>query len=112
VKNLWAIFLISAAGCASKLQPLQSTALQSGPATLSVYVGGEVRQPGHIPWTNGITAAGAIQLAGGFTDFVSSSWLYIRHWDGSTEKYLLTSDYRLEQDVVLRPGDAIFSPRW
>lgn len=112
MKNLCAILLLVAAGCASKVQHLQSSTPQSGPAPSFVSVGGEVRQPGRFPWTNGITAADAVGLAGGFTDFVSSRWLHIHHWDGSREKYRLNSDYQLEQDAVLRPGDAIYSPRW
>ena len=112
MKNLCTIFLLVVAGCASKVQPLQSSTPRSEPAPLFVSVGGEVRHPGRFPWTDGITAADAIRLTGGFTDFVSTRWLHIHHWDGSREKYRLSSDFQLEQDVVLRPGDAIYSPRW
>jgi|SRR3954471_23087007 protein involved in polysaccharide export with SLBB domain len=109
MKSLFAILLLIAAGCASKVQ--QSSVPRSEPAPLSVWVGGEVRQPGRIPWTSGMTAADAIRLAGGFTDFVSSRSLRISHWDGSKEVYRLTRDFRLEHDFVLRPGDGVYSPR-
>ena len=112
MKNAFAIFLIVAAGCVSRTQPMQSDVPKPGPAPLFVFVGGEVRQPGRFPWTNGITATGALKLAGGFTDFVSSRWLLIKHWDGSREKHRLTSDYRLMSNIALKPGDVIHSPRW
>ena len=103
--------MIMVAGCANKVQQLPPDAPQSAPAPLLVWVGGEVRQPGQLPWTNDMTLADAIQLAGGFTDFAPRR-LEIRRWDGSRESHRLTSDLRLKQNVVLRPGDQIISPKW
>jgi hypothetical protein len=111
VRNLWAVFLIVAVGCAGKVRQWGPTNPQPVPAPVYVFVGGEFRQPGRFPWTNGITAAGAIHLAGGFTDFAGRS-LEIRHTDGSGECYRLTSKLRLKQDVFFRPGDQVTSPKW
>ena len=105
MKYLGVILLIGAVGCASDTP-------RSQPAPPCVYVDGEVRQPGRFPWTNGITAADALQLAGGFNDFVVSHWLRVHHWDGTQDRYRLTSDFRLTNNFALRPGDAIYNPRW
>ena len=100
-------------GCSQvKSRPIPSSAPQPGPAPLYVFVGGEFRLPGRFPWTNGLTAAGAIQLAGGFVTNFALRSIEIRHWDGSGESYRLTSDLRLKHDVVLRPGDQVINPKW
>jgi protein involved in polysaccharide export with SLBB domain len=97
--------VLSVAGCSSNKSQSQS------PPPF-VFVGGEVKQPGRFPWTNGITAADAIHQAGGFTDFVSSRSLYIVHWDGSRDKSRLTSEFQITNNIPLRAGDQVFSPRW
>jgi len=112
MKYLPAVLLILAVSCASKVQFLDSKAARAEPAPYSVFVGGEVRQPGHFAWTKGMTLVDGIQRAGGFTDFVWYRWLEVLHWDGSGEKYRLTRDYQVTTNVVLRPGDWVISPRW
>ena len=111
MKSLWFTSLILVAGCASKVQPLPSRPPASEPAPGFVWVGGEVRRAGRLPWTNSITAADAIRLADGLNDFARKRWIEVYHWDGSAEKYPLTSDRRLKQDFSLRPGDTIYVPR-
>ena len=100
-------------GCSQvKSRPIPSSAPQPGPAPLFVWVSGEVRVPGRFPWTNGLTAAGAIQLAGGFVTNFALRSIEIRQWDGSGESYRLSSDLRFKHDVVLRPGDSVINPKW
>jgi protein involved in polysaccharide export with SLBB domain len=75
-----------------------------------VHAGGNFRSPGNFPWTNGITAADVVHQAGGLTDF-ATPWLVIVHRDGSREKYLLTWDLQITNDIPLQPGDHVFNPR-
>jgi protein involved in polysaccharide export with SLBB domain len=109
MKKLLPIFLILLAGCKSTVRPSDSSAPTPVPAPALVTVVGGVRAPGSFAWTNGMTATEAIREAGGFSEFHRS--LEIQHWDGSSKRYRLTSDYRLVPDEVLRPGDRIVVPR-
>lgn len=53
-----------------------------------IYVDGEVNRPRRIPWTNGLTLAKALELAGSFTDFASKSQVMLRRRaNGATEQY-------------------------
>lgn len=72
-----------------------------------VYVGGEVEKPGRILWTPDLTAAKAIQAAGGFT-------LYAREGQVSLvrNQVLYNIDIKLaekspSQDPRLEPGDSM-----
>jgi polysaccharide biosynthesis/export protein VpsN len=72
-----------------------------------VYVGGEVEKPGRILWTPDLTAAKAIQAAGGFT-------LYAKEDKVSLVRNQVLYDIDIElaekspsQDPRLEPGDSM-----
>ena len=78
----------------------------------SVFVTGEVNRPGNFPWTNGITAAEAILLAGGLNQYARRS-IQVLHWDGSATTFIkLTPELTFTNCVVLKPGDMVYSPKW
>jgi polysaccharide export outer membrane protein len=72
-----------------------------------VYVGGEVSHPGRIIWTPDLTAAKAIQSAGGFTLYAKETAVSLVR-----EKNAYTIDVKLAQknptqDPRLMPGDSL-----
>jgi polysaccharide export outer membrane protein len=72
-----------------------------------VYVGGEVEKPGRIIWTPDLTAAKAIQAAGGFTLYAKEDKVGIVR-----NQALYVLDIRLaqknpSQDPRLEPGDSL-----
>jgi protein involved in polysaccharide export with SLBB domain len=72
-----------------------------------VYVGGEVEKPGRIIWTPDLTAAKAIQAAGGFTLYAKEDRVGIVR-----KQTLYVVDIKLaqtnpSQDPRLDPGDSI-----
>jgi len=84
----------------------------------SVVVLGRVRTPGrvNIPPTQDLTVSGAIQQAGGLDTSarLSSIRLTRRKPDGGTERktidFTSVGEGRLENDLILQPGDVIFVP--
>ena len=76
-----------------------------------VYVGGEVQRPGRIVWTPDLTAAKAIQSAGGFSLYAKETAVSLVR-----EKGAYTIDVKLAQkdptqDPRLMPGDSLQVPR-
>jgi polysaccharide biosynthesis/export protein VpsN len=72
-----------------------------------VYVGGEVEKPGRIIWTPDLTAAKAIQAAGGFTLYAKEDRVGVVR-----NQILYVLDIKLaqtnpSQDPRLDPGDSI-----
>jgi protein involved in polysaccharide export with SLBB domain len=72
-----------------------------------VYVGGEVVKPGRIIWTPDLTAAKAIQAAGGFTLYAKEDKVGLVR-----DQHLYNLNVRLSQtnpaqDPRLEPGDSI-----
>lgn len=73
-----------------------------------VFVGGEVRKPDRLIWTNGLTLTSAIQSAGGFTDFANLSRLELRRSDGFFEVFRYAAILnRTTNDPVLHPNDQV-----
>jgi protein involved in polysaccharide export with SLBB domain len=66
------------------------------------YIVGEVQKPGQYPFANGLTAASAIALAGGYTPKAVQSVLYVRHQGDNAEHRLAATDA-----TVIRPGDVV-----
>jgi len=64
------------------------------------YVGGEVRSPGGYPYQPGITVKQAIVIAGGPTEWASSSRYRIQR-EGSTDSA------RANNETVIKPGDTL-----
>jgi hypothetical protein len=73
-----------------------------------IFVSGDFNNPGYCPWTNGLTLPDAIDLAGGFFPGAARS-LYVRHPDGTTQKYKLTIEYRCTNNVVLQRNDEVIN---
>jgi polysaccharide export outer membrane protein len=76
-----------------------------------VYVGGEVQRPGRVVWTPDLTAAKAIQSAGGFTLYAKETAVNLVR-----EKAAYPIDVKLAQrnpaqDPRLVPGDSLQVPR-
>jgi polysaccharide export outer membrane protein len=72
-----------------------------------VYVGGEVQKPGRIIWTPDLTAAKAIEAAGGFTLYAKEDRVGVVR-----NQVLYPIDIKLAQkdpaqDPRLEPGDSI-----
>ena len=72
-----------------------------------VYVGGEVEKPGRIIWTPDLTAAKAVQAAGGFTLYAKVDKVSVVR-----NQVLYDIDVKLaqknpSQDPRLEPGDSI-----
>lgn len=72
-----------------------------------VYVGGEVEKPGRIVWTPDLTAAKAIQAAGGFTLYAKEDKVGVVR-----NQVLYVLDIKLaqrspSQDPRLEPGDSV-----
>jgi polysaccharide export outer membrane protein len=92
-----------------------------------VFVMGEVRQPGPVPLTGGMTLIEALARAGSTNATASGEVAIVRHSQGSTQGPLLpapnagTEVFRasirelesgaLSQNIQLRDGDTIFVPR-
>ena len=75
-----------------------------------VWVNGEFQHRGSFPWTNGITVADAMSLAGGFNRYAKGRTLILLHWDGTIEVYRLTRHLEFKDRVFLRPGDSVSTP--
>ena len=76
-----------------------------------VYVGGEVQRPSRIPWSPDLTAAKAIQSAGGFTLYAKETAVSLVR-----DKTAYAIDVKLAQkspaqDPRLMPGDSLQVPR-
>ena len=72
-----------------------------------VYVGGEVQHPGRIIWTPDLTAAKAIQSAGGFSLYAKEAAVSLVR-----DNHAYTIDVKLAQknpaqDPRLMPGDSL-----
>jgi polysaccharide export outer membrane protein len=66
------------------------------------YVVGEVEKPGEYPYSNGMNAASAVALAGGFTPRAVESIVYVRHEGEASEERVAPN-----QEATLRPGDVV-----
>jgi protein involved in polysaccharide export with SLBB domain len=75
------------------------------------YVGGEVRTPGRLPWSEDITLMKAINTAGGFSDFANRGKVEIVR--GKGKQTFNCEDIRQHpaKDVPIQPGDTIYIPR-
>lgn len=82
-----------------------------------VYLIGEVRRPGLIRFTAPVTVLQALAEAGGVTDFAKARRIYVLR-NAPEGQVIFPFDYelvvrgqRVEQNIVLQPGDTIVVPR-
>ena len=81
-----------------------------------IYLTGAVRREGPLKYTYRMTVLQAISEAGGLTDYAKRKKIYVLHHENGRE-YKLPFDYtavlkgeRMEQNIVLSPGDTIVVP--
>jgi protein involved in polysaccharide export with SLBB domain len=81
------------------------------PASRFVNVGGSVRSPMRVPFTEDVTLLAAINAAGGFNDFADQK--RVRLLRGSEVKVYDVRQFRRDpsKDVKLQPGDRIEVPQ-
>ncbi|MBV9008120.1 MAG: polysaccharide export protein [Verrucomicrobia bacterium] len=81
------------------------------PTARFVNVGGAVRQPMRVPFTEDITLLSAISAAGGFNDFADQK--HVRLLRGSKAQMFDVRQFRRDPslDVRLQPGDRIEVPQ-
>ncbi len=81
------------------------------PQTRFVNVGGAVRAPNRIPFTEDMTLLTAINAAGGFNDFADQK--RVRLLRGSQAKVYDVRQFRRDPglDPKLQPGDKIEVPQ-
>ncbi|HEY1847728.1 MAG TPA: polysaccharide biosynthesis/export family protein [Opitutaceae bacterium] len=76
-----------------------------------VYVGGEIVKPGRIVWTPDLTAAKAIQAAGGFTLYAKEDKVSLVRSQVLYDVDLKLAQKNPAEDPRLEPGDSIQVPR-
>ena len=76
-----------------------------------VYVGGEVQRPGRIIWTPDLTAAKAIQSAGGFTLYAKETAVSLVRERKTYPVDVKLAQKNPAQDPRLMPGDSLQVPR-
>lgn len=81
------------------------------PSARFVNVGGSVRLPSRVPFTEDMTLLTAINAAGGFNDFADQR--HVRLLRGSEATVYDVRKFRKDpsQDVKLRPGDRVEVPQ-
>ncbi len=81
------------------------------PTARFVNVGGAVRNPSRVPFTEDITVLAAINAAGGFNDFADQK--RVRLLRGSTVKVIDVRQFRRDpsKDIRLQPGDRVEVPQ-
>jgi protein involved in polysaccharide export with SLBB domain len=81
------------------------------PSARFVNVGGSVRVPSRVPFTEDMTLLTAINAAGGFNDFADQR--HVRLLRGNEATVYDVRRFRKDpsQDVRLRPGDKIEVPQ-
>ena len=76
-----------------------------------VYVGGEVQRPGRIIWTPDLTAAKAIQSAGGFSLYAKETAVSLIRENNAYVIDVKLAQKNPAQDPRLMPGDSLQVPR-
>jgi polysaccharide export outer membrane protein len=81
----------------------------------SIYVLGEVRNPGKYLVKSGTTFLQAITLAGGFTEFASKNKVMVRRKNNDNSESVISIKYHdilagLQGNLMMSPGDTILIP--
>ena len=76
-----------------------------------VYVGGEVQRPGRIVWTPDLTAAKAIQAAGGFSLYAKETAVSLVRDNTAYTVDMKAAQRNPAGDPKLVPGDSLQIPR-
>jgi len=96
---------------ASKIYTNPTITIVMGPSTRFVNVGGAVRNPGRVPFTEDLTLLTAINAAGGFNDFADQK--RVRVLRGSKVTVYDVRKFRRDpsKDVNVQPGDKVEVPQ-
>jgi len=81
------------------------------PTARFVNVGGSVRSPSRVPFTEDMTLLTAINAAGGFNDFADQRHVRLLRGNDATVYDVRRFRKDPSQDVRLRPGDKIEVPQ-
>jgi len=76
-----------------------------------VFVDGEVRAPNKYEYPGQLTAATAISMAGGFTDFANKKSVQVTHAGKTRRVNVVRAIEDPSQDVPVYPGDRIYVKR-
>ena len=95
----------------NKLYTSPNSTILMQPSARYVNVGGSVRNPSRVPFTEDMTLLTAINASGGFNDFADQR--HVRLLRGSEVTVYDVRKFRRDpaQDVKLRPGDKIEVPQ-
>lgn len=96
---------------ANKVYTNPNVTILMAPTARFVNVGGSVRNPTRVPFTEDMTLLTAINAAGGFNDFADQR--HVRLLRGNQATVYDVRKFRKDpsQDVKLRPGDKIEVPQ-
>lgn len=96
---------------ANKIYTNPNITILMQPTSRFVNVGGAVRTPSRVPFTEDMTLLAAINAAGGFNDFADQK--RVRLLRGSEAKIYDVRQFRRDpsQDVKLQPGDKVEVPQ-
>jgi polysaccharide export outer membrane protein len=81
-----------------------------------IYAIGKLTRPGPYPLAPGMTVMQALSAAGGFTEWADTKNILIVRREGGKETQLrfnykeFTAGEKLEQNILLKPGDTIVVP--
>jgi len=81
------------------------------------FIAGEIKQPGAHPLAGKIGPLQAVTMAGGFTDFASSSIRIIRQIGGREKEIKVNvnstkdEEGKIKEEYTIRPDDMIIVPR-
>lgn len=81
-----------------------------------IYVIGQVQRPGEFPANRFVDVIQALSMAGGTTPFAQLDSIKILRREGTTQQAIpfsyrdIAAGKRLQQNIVLRPGDTVLVP--
>jgi polysaccharide biosynthesis/export protein len=108
---------VIAAGLAKYIKAPNVTVVVAASNSKKIYVIGEVRMEGPLPYTYRMTVIQALSEAGGLTQYAKRKKIYIVRNEGGRD-YRLDFNYeevikgeRMEQNLELLPGDTVVIPR-
>jgi polysaccharide export outer membrane protein len=86
------------------------------PLGSKVYIIGQVNRPGEFPANRYVDVVQALSMAGGMTPFAQVDSIRVLRRDGATQTAIpfayseVAAGRRLQQNIVLRPGDTVLVP--
>ncbi len=95
--------------------PVVSVAVME-PRGSKVYVIGQVNRPGEFPINRFVDVIQALSMAGGTTPFAQLDSIKILRREGTTQQAIsfsysdVAAGRRLQQNIVLKPGDTVLVP--